>query len=617
MGTKEFNTDRIKQASPLELPFAIMEAELYDQQSALEAYEEASRSFEGDGLLDNVLNPIFAFVIDGLLGCKFLKSATRKTGLNGQTIIQECKSFEYEGKIAFLNPDACMEARINEQNQRKWGEENRKEYNRHVYEDTKLMGKYKKDKIAANGGRVNMEDEYMMTKNISGSKENADKRRNDPKHKYNAETDHITPLKTIFDQLQNNSGLTDSDIRRIANQDENFAVTANRVNNPKRAMTNSEFIRKQDELKAAGKPYVEITPEQRENMIQMEKEAAKHINDAVNDTVKNNIFGIGEAERIELEEAVKARKKELGRKLTEEEIKAIDKEIVHKKAKDLHTGNIKNAGQQSLMYLAGNCVMLLLKPLYYELKDIMLNGLLKGVGATSTKEAFKIRFRRIGHYVTYNLTNLSNLKDTARDFLKTFISSLIEGLIGMFVGMWKQLLKILKEGIKIGVQAWKICFGKDAKYSTPAEKGDAIVKLVGGSLMMLCGIGIDMLLQRIGLVDDDLRMIISSLLSGLASVLLFYVLDKADLFNVKKEQREKRIREIFDMRIQDVKEKTAALDDAVAERIRETYLKSRQLLNQITEAANRDDYTKVNEYLLAYQRFMAPATVCQMPNWNC
>lgn len=91
-----------------------MEAELHDEQSALEAYEEASRSFEGNGLLDNVLNPVFAFLMDGLLGCKLLKNATRNAGLNGQTIIQECRFFEYEGRIAFLNPDANMEKLLSE-----------------------------------------------------------------------------------------------------------------------------------------------------------------------------------------------------------------------------------------------------------------------------------------------------------------------------------------------------------------------------------------------------------------------------------------------------------------------------------------------------------------------
>ena len=613
----KFNTSKIQQASPLELPFVIMETELHDQQAAFEVYEEASREFEGEGIISNVLNPVFAFMIDSLFQIKYLKSMMQKTGLNGNTIIQECRSFNYDGKIAFLNPDAFIEAKNVQMDQSEWGAKSRPKYSSATYKDEPLMNRYK-DKIHQDSGNwVNMLDEYMMTKNISRTQKKGDKRRNDPKHYYSAEADHITPLRRIFEQLQNNSGLTDSDIRRIANQEENFAVTSKRINNTKRARTNSEFIQYQDELKAQGEPYIEISPEQRANMIQMEKDAAKYLNSAVNNTVKNNILFLGEVERIEHKKAVDDKAKELGRALTEDEIKTIDRKIAMKKSKGLHKGNLENAGKQSLMYLIGNGVLLLIKPLYYELKDIFVNGLLKGVGATSVKEAIQLRFNRIRHYIWSNLTDLSNLGGLLVDTIKNCISALIEGLIGMFVGIWKQALKVLKEGIKVMIQAWTICFGKASKDRSAAEKGDAIVKLVGGSLMTLCGIGINVLLQRMGWVDENTRVLVSSLLSGIASILFFYLLDKADLFNVKKQQRENRIREIFEMRIQEVKERTAAFDDAVTERIRETYMKSKMLLDQITESAKNDDFNKVNEYLLAYQQYMAPGTISQTPNWDC
>lgn len=35
---------------------------------------------------------------------------------------------------------------------------------------------------------------------------------------YNAETDHIVPLKQIFNQLQNNMGLSDGDIKELPTQ---------------------------------------------------------------------------------------------------------------------------------------------------------------------------------------------------------------------------------------------------------------------------------------------------------------------------------------------------------------------------------------------------------------
>ena len=84
-------------------------------------------------------------------------------------------------------------------------------------------------------------------------------------------------------------------------------------------MTNSEYIKRQDELKAQGKPYVELSPEQRTQMIRMEKEAASHIENEVNKTVAMNIIAFGEVERNELKEAIKAKRIELGRSLTQQE----------------------------------------------------------------------------------------------------------------------------------------------------------------------------------------------------------------------------------------------------------------------------------------------------------
>lgn len=510
-----------------------------------------------------------------------------------------------------------MESRNNESDNATWGAKNRERYDRKSYEDAELMGQYKQGKIAANGPRVNMEDEYLMTRNISASKAKADKRRNDPKHKYNAETDHVVPLKTIYEQFQNNIGLTDPDIRRIANQDYNFAVTSNRVNNSKRDMTNSEYIKRQDELKAQGKPYVELSPEQRTQMIRMEKEAASHIENEVNKTVAMNIIAFGEVERNELKEAIKAKRIELGRSLTQQEKDILEKKLSLEKTKDLHYANTSNAGKQSLLYVMGNYVLLLLKPLYYEMKDIFQNGMLKGVGVHSFKEALRIRFSRVKNYVVSNVCSMGSIKGSIGDFLKGFLSALIEGFIGMFVGIWKHIFKVLKEGIKICCKAYKVCFGPDSKNSTPAEKGDAIVKIVAAGLAGLCGIGIDLLLQRIPGLNEDLRMVLSTLLSGLASLGMFYVLDKADLFNVKKDKREQRIREIFEMRIQDIRDRTSMLNEAVTLHVRNTYLQHRSILDHISEASKIEDYRQMNRWLEKYQTFLAPETLGQTKNWNC
>lgn len=565
-----------------------MEAELYDQQSSYELYEEVSKTFEGEGIIDNVVTPVITTMVDGVLAMKCFKGASRKMGLSAQRVMQECQNFDYDGKVSFLMPDSFVENRNSNEIMNLWGKENRAEYIREKYENTNAMNIYKKNKIRENGTRVNMEDEYRRIHDITGTKATADKRRNDPKNEHNAETDHIVPLHTVFSQLQNNCAVSDGDIRRIANQDCNFAVTARMVNNPKRDMSNSEFIKKQDELKAQGKPYVELSEVQRANMIRMEKEAQARLNDSINDTVLNNLTGKGKADRVDRKAAMDAKEKELGRKLTKDERENVDRELAHKKAANIHKENAANAGKQSLMYMAGNVVLLILKPLYYEIKDMVLNGFQNGVCANGVMEAMQIRFSRIKNYVWNYISSKKEMLGSAYDMLKDFISALIEGVIGMFVGVFKHILRVLKEGVKIGMQAYSVLFGKDSKNMSSSEKGDAIVKILGSSVVALCGIGINMMLEKVPMLNEEGRDVLSTIFLGLASILMFYALDKADLFNVKKDKMEKRLKEVFDMRIQEIKENIGKFNDASTEAIRNTYLSSQNMLRAISMAAEQN-----------------------------
>lgn len=612
MSNIDNSIEKIKSASPLELPYVIMETELHDKKTSYEIYEEVSKTFEGEGIIDNVVTPVLFTVVDSVLAMKCFKGVSRKMGLSAQRVIQECQSFNYEGKVSFLIPDSFVESKNNAEMQQLWGEENRSQYIRSLFEDTNAMNKYKKEKIKENGGRVNMEDEYRLTKDISGSKATADKRRNDP-----AETDHIIPLKTLFSMLQNNSALSNGDIKRIANQDYNFAVTGRMVNNPKRDMSNTEFIKEQDRRKEKGLSYVELDETQRANMIRMEKEAQQAINNAVNETVLDNLIGAGKADRAERKAAMEAEQNKLGRKLTKEERDAVDKKLEMQKATDIHLGNAKNAGKQTLMYLAGNVVLLVMKPLYYEIKDIVMNGFQCGVHAKGVKEALSIRFIRVKEYVWNYISSQKAMLGSFYDMLKDFISALIEGIIGMFVGVFKKILRVIKEGVKIGMQAYSTLFGEESKNKTAAEKGDAIVKLLGSSVVALCGIGINALLEKLPMLKEEGREVISTLLSGLASILLFYALDKADLFNVKKDKREQRLNEVFEMRIAEIKENTSSFENAACEAIKNSYLKSREILTQIRLAAEQDDYESLNVALQQYHEFMIPESKTVEPNWNC
>jgi hypothetical protein len=560
-----------------------MEMELYEKETAQELMDKIYADFQKEDVINNVVTPVFTSIIDGFLAHPKFKGLAAKSGLSAQKVMKECQEFNYDGKLIYMMPDAFVEHRNEIDHEIAWGQENRSKYIRKSYSDLSAMGRYKKQKVKENGSKKNLKDEYSNENNITACKDNPDFRRDDPKHYYNGETDHIIPIHTIFTQLQNNCALSDGDIKRIANQDKNFALTSRRINNAKRDLSNTEFIAKQDELKKQGKPYVELSPEVRENMIKIEKDAQKAINKSINKTVISNLMGKGQAERQKRKEAMEKREAELGRKLTVVERSEVDKKLATQKAVDIHMGNAKQAGKQSLMYAIGTAILFVFKPLYYEMKDGLIFGFKEGVFADTYKQAISIRFNRIKEYVWDQLRNLKSYLGSAVNMIKNFLSALIEGLIGMFVGIFKKFFKILKEGTKVFVQAWPVLFGEQSKTMTASEKGDAILKLLGGSVVALCGIGIDMLLEKIQFIPEDFRNVFSVLLSGLASVLVFYALDKADLFNVKAERRQQRIKEVFDERINDIKEATAKLNETITETIKKQSTEFITIMQQLQD----------------------------------
>lgn len=609
--------ESLKKASPLDIPSKLMEFELHDQETAFELFDRISSRFEKEDLMENVVNPSVCTIIDGVLALPCFKGITRKMGLSAQRVMNECRSFNYEGRLSFLMPDSQIESRNYAEQAESWRTEHRNKYERSKYQNIPAMNRYKQERVKENGGRVNMEDEYRMTRDIAASRATADQRRNDPKFDFVAETDHIDPLKTIFEQLQSNSGLSDEDIRRIANRDENFAVTGRLVNNPKRDMSNSDFIAKQDELKSQGKPYVELSEEQRKHMIRMERDAQSSINDGINDMVLRNLSGRGHADSESFRKAIAAKRKELGRELTPDESSALQRECAIQKTKEIYGGVAKNAASQGLMYAMGNTVLLILKPLYFELKDGFTNGFISGVYAGGIKEAFAVRFSRIRDYVWEQLTSIKTYLGGFFDFLKNLISSLIESLLNMFVGLFKQILRVAKEGVKIVMQASSILFGENAKKSSTNEKGDAIVKIIGGSIVAFCGIAIDTILEDL---PESIRGLVSTLLSGIAGIIVFYALDKADLFNVKAERRNNRIKEIFDLRISEIKEKTRNLSGTALVLFKDSTIKVEEYLNCVSTSAVVEDYESVSNSLdkLYQLLFLQPIKIYDSGQvWNC
>lgn len=609
--------EELEYASPLEISRLLQEMELYDEKTSQEVLDEVHEKFDSaEHLEDEVLKPVFMSVIDGLLEATSGGRAARKKGLTASRVVEECTSFSYDDlednhtnvngytEYKNINHDE-IEYQVQLEKWKKDGKNgdrpqyngsvnsnSTQEYVRSNLEDSSAMNDYKEKQ---RHGEKKIKDEYTGKDNLYVSQNNMPDNYNDETHRKQAQPDHIVPLKQLHEQYKHNYALDDSDLKRIANSESNLAITSAEINQVKRDMTNKQYIEWMDEH---GKPLDENT---KKIMLQKQKEATKSIESDVNKTVAKNLVGKGQVDEKAMKNAVNEFKENNGQAPTEEQRNQIEQNLIKKKTNEIRGTAVKNAAGQAKDYAVGNLILFIVKPIYYEISDIFKNGLKEGVGADSGTQALGIRFTRVKKYVMTHAKAFFG--DSILDFVKGFVSSLIEGIISLFVGMLKQVLKILKEGVKILVGSVQILFGKNAKAMSPAQKGDAIIKLIGGSVIAISGVALESLLNKIG-IGEPWSVVLSTMLSGIASALFMYILNKADLFSTKAEKRYERVKEIFDERIKDVQEATELFDRVALETMKEQRLQFESIQEEINTGLESNDIDSINTGLYKLADFM-------------
>ena len=531
---------------------------MHDSEEIQQISDEMANKMKSGSIMKELGEPIFTSIIDGILELRIFHGFTRRLGLNSKRLLDDCRNFSYEkDSVNLVWMDGYTELK-NEQDLEHFYERMvTQDYDRANYEDKASMNRYKAKKII---GKKRIIDEYTGKGNLYPERNNSPRNYKDPKWRKVAETDHIMPLKKIHEKYRDNYALGDDDIKRIANEDYNYAMTAAEINDGrgKGQMTNEEYL---NYCKDKGIPVPE---EQAKRMLDLQKIAEKKIENGVNKSVARNIIGKIDKKYIEtkyeeiLQKRINDYEKKHGCPPSKEKMESIIKRTEEEKRVETKMSKlqqqikqkvivetaISNSAKQVGMQLLGNVLLFMIKPLYYEVNDIVRNGLCEGVGTEKGKEALSIRFGRIKNYVIDHLKSIKELSFDVLQILKDFLLAIIEGFINMFVGLLRQILKVVKEGAKVLVQSWKVLFGEESKNKTAAEKADAIIKLLGGSVAALCGVGIDYLLSKIPLLPEDIRRVLSTMFGGIASALVMYSLDRIDMFNIKGEKRNARMKEL-------------------------------------------------------------------------
>ena len=554
----------LKTASPLQMAGALKQMELYDKKAAQEIIDEVYAKYAtGQDLQEEVVEPVMLSVLDGLLEKSKWGRQARKRGLTASRVISECRTFSYNQPTPYA---VTNDGYVDYRNMREFRDdytELRGEYDRSKLQNQNAMYKYRNEKFSEVSGKLAV-DEYTGDKNIYKTRSDPDKRRNDEKHQYQAEPDHIVPLERLHAKFAGNYALTDDDIRRIANDDDNLAITKATLNKSKGNMTNSEYVANHGD---------KLSEETKRRMLSKEQDAVSSIEYKANEEVKATLLFSGHATRADRKQAYKEERERLGRNLTKEERAKIDGRLAKEKGLEVWGKSAGDAAMQQGHYMVGNIILYIVKPLYYELSDIVKNGLQAGVGVNSFKEAMRIRFGRVKKYVVDNAQSF--MGDNVKDFVKGFISSLIEGIIGLFVGAFRNFLKLCKEGVRMISGSWKIMNGEEGKKMSSAEKKQAIAKIIGTGVIAVAGIAFEeWLTVTFPELGREWSMVISTIMSGVAATIFFYFLNKADLFSAKAERRHARIEEIFNERIREIETSAEVMNTTALETMcqqRETF----------------------------------------------
>ena len=256
----------------------------------------------------------------------------------------------------------------------------------------------------------------------------------------------------------------------------------------------------------------------------------------------------------------------------------------------------------------GDIIILLLKPIWFEIKDMFKNGILHGFETDDKIEAFLLRLKRVGNFINDNV--LKTLGDSLKDVFSNFIPMLISSIAGIFTGMFKKIIQIISDGFMAIKEAFKIILkdkDENGNIISPAQKADAITKVIVSAIVPIIIFAFEeTILSGLKFLNDtpfaflkDVAMII---LSGLATTLIVWLLDQIDIFSVKSEKRVMRVKEIFELRIETIKKNTDIFEKTSIEVLAKQKLQFKKIASDMHHAIENN--LNVNDSVYQVANFM-------------
>lgn len=552
---KSLNAEELREelnnTSPLQMSKKLIDIELHDQQDSLEIMDKIYEEFEsGQDIVNSLVNPMLLGITDGLLKHDKFKGSFRKTNITPSRLVNEVNAFSYNHHTKKeIDDDVFLtQAEKTYYNNEKLGVDKNgknysKDFHRKKHYDTKSRSTTEKEK------GINR-NETIMYENKNG----------EIKTKQTATiTDDITGEKldlTIDGARQ--KGMQAADMDHV-----------NPINNIRNKYKNNPYLYRDD----------------LEHIIGL-TENETYINSSLNRAKGDMTWS----------EFIKKNPDALTEEQKDKALK-LEKEANEAQSEEAKRLMVKNIALKGL----GDAIVLILKPIWFEIKDMFKNGILHGFDTNDKIEAFILRLKRVGKFIKENA--LQTLGDAIKDIIGNFIPMLISSIAKIFTGIFEKIIQIISDGFMAIKEAFKVMMKPDNEVSK-AQKADAIMKIIVGAVVPILVFAFEESIFGYfeGTPFDFLKDVASIILSGLASTLVIWLLDQIDLFSVKDEKRLARVKEIFQLRIENIKKNTDIFEKVSLEVLAKQKLQFKKVVENMNHAI--DNNLDVNDSVYQMADFM-------------
>lgn len=336
--------------------------------------------------------------------------------------------------------------------------------------------------------------------------------------------DHVVAANEIHNDPRR--FLAEMDGKTLANTESNLVMTTSSVNRSKKAKRMDEFVAQQQQKKEARQERIKALSAQ-ENL---------------SDQDRKDLQKLKEFEALDEKRMLRA--DEIARsEITKQLNKAYYTST--KFAKNVAITSGIEAGKMGLQQAFGLLLTDFFSALFEEVRDSYNNGFQQGVDASGFFEALSIRCERVALTVIADWRNVvTAFRDGA---ISGFLSNLFTTAINAFATTAKNLVRIIREGTLSILRAVKILLFHP-EGMTVSEAMDSALKLIVTGALTIGGIALDEYLRNVLLplmsgipvisdFSNILVTIFSGGLTGVATALVIYAIDRMDPFGVRAEER--------------------------------------------------------------------------------